>query len=284
MSFLLRFSFLLFIFVLSYPGEVKSFSQRLVKGNPSLYVSQELWKDIQDYLIPDDHPAKEKLDQIFSTSRALADKKSMVAAGFDFARPQRVTQIIVTRHPEMPGYIIKAYLDSTKYGHKGKPDYLFLIQRIVGARLAQERIHTHHYEHLLKVPEKWLYLLPDEPSPPSHYLRKLFILVEDDMNIVSARKNEKLWKSQHVTPELLDAFYTITTEVGLADSLRPDNCPFSKDGRVAFIDTQVFNVKPVKYHNLTPFLSAPMQAYWKELIKMRKSSVNCFHINHPQLD
>jgi hypothetical protein len=63
----------------------------------------------------------------------------------------------------------------------------------------------------------------------------MFILVEDDMNIFGKRKNEKLWKSQWVIKELLKAIYTVTTEISLSDSTKLDNCPFSRDGRVAFV-------------------------------------------------
>ena len=113
--------------------------------------------------------------------------------------------------------------------------------------------------------------LPDEPSPPPHCLRKLFLLLEDDMDIFSDHKNEKLWGSEWVTHELLDAFYTVTTELVLADSTKPANSPFSRDGKVAFVDTQHFYRKQMKYYKLTSYLSPSMRVYWENLIENGKN-------------
>lgn len=161
-----------------------------IRENPSLYLSDEVWEDVQDYLIPDHHPIKRKLDRIFSRSRALMDQRTMVASGFDFAHLQPCTSIVVTRHFELPGYVIKAYLDAVNIDNE--VEYDCLVKRIQGSRLIRESIKKHDYEHLLKVPEKWLYLLPDKPSPLKGYLRKMFILVEDDMDIYDDKKSEKL--------------------------------------------------------------------------------------------
>ena len=234
---------------------------------PSTYVSREVWMAVQEYLMPDDHPIRKKLDQIFSSTRALSDAKSMKIAGFDRAKPQPHTGIIVTRHPELPGYVIKAYRDDCEL-FDGRPEYHFWIKRARGARKIQAFITAHKYDHYFKVPKKWIYLLPDEPSPPSKYLRKNFILVAEDMDIYGDKKTKQLWGSDRVTKDLLDAFYNITTELGLADCAKPANCPFSRDGRIAFVDTQISNNRGyVKYDRLTPYLSSPMRDYWKKLTK-----------------
>ena len=245
---------------------IQAEQERPPNENPSIYVSKEVWEQVRDYLMPNDHPIKEKLDQIFLRSRALVDKKSMKAAGFAAAKPQHHTQIIVTRHPELKGYVIKAYRDDQDY-HSGKPEHYFWIKRAIGAQLIQESITAHKYEHLFKVPKKWIYVLPDNPPPSPNYLRKMFILVEEDMELMDNKRNKKIWGSKWITQELLQALYTIATELGLFDCTKPSNCPFSIDGRVAFIDTQSFHKKRVKYHNLTPYLSPSMRSFWEELIK-----------------
>lgn len=247
--------------------ELEAIQKHIASLYASKYVNKDVSDSVKEYMMPDDHPMKDKMDHIFFSSRALADHKSMKVAGFDKAKPQSHTGIIVTRHPDLPLYVIKAYLDESDY-HDGKPEHLFWIKRARGARKVQRSITTHHYEHLFKVPKKWIYLLPDEPSPPSDYLRKNFILVEEDMEIYDDKTNENMWGSNRVTTELLDAMYTITTELGLADCAKPDNCPFSFDGRVAFIDTQRLNDRGfVKFDRLTPFLSRPMRDYWNALTK-----------------
>ncbi len=274
---LFRPFFLLLSLTLVCIQKVEADPQRLIKNNPSRYLSNEVWEQVQEYLLPEDHPTKGILDRIFSSSRALANEEAMLEAGFYPVKPQHFTKIVVTRHPELPGYIIKAYLDNITPRYN-KPDYFYLMKRAQGARLIQQSITAHHYEHLFKVPQKWLYLLPDHPLPSKSYRqqRKMFILIENDMDIVSDQKNEKLWKSSRVTTELLDAMYVITTELCLSDSTKPANCPFSRDGKVAFVDTQVFLTSQMKYDKLTPYLSPSMQAYWKKLIKMKGNIISEF--------
>lgn len=269
MLFLSRQIFLIVGFMLIFTDAMRADQEALV--NSSIYVSDGVWAGVKDYLIPNEHPIKGTLDQIFSRSRALSDKESMVAAGFAPAVTQKHTGIIVTRHPELQGYVIKAYLDKEPY-HDGKPEHHFWIKRVKGAQLVRASIAAHHYESIFKVPKKWIYLLPDEPSPPHRYLRKMFILVEEDMDLLDDKTNEQVWGSRWVTEDLLDALFTLTTEVGLADCTKPQNCPFSIDGKVAFIDTQTFNTDYVKYQRLTPFLSSPMRDYWKKITKGKKNT------------
>src|SRR5437868_3403573 len=108
----IKFMFILFSLILIHVQKIEA--QQL--NNPSIYLQDKTWIEIQDFLLPNDHPVKEKLDQICFTSRAFADKESVIAAGFNSTQLQGCTQIVVTRHPELPGYIIKAYLDSTPLG------------------------------------------------------------------------------------------------------------------------------------------------------------------------
>lgn len=175
MLFLSRQLFLVVGFMLILRAVLGANQEELV--NSSIYFNDEVWAGVKDYLIANEHPIKEILDQIFSRSRALSDMESMATARFAPAVTQKHTGIIVTRHPELKGYVIKAYLDKEPY-HDGKPEHHFWIKRVKGAQLVREFIAAHHYESIFKVPKKWIYLLPDEPSPPHHYLRKMFILVE----------------------------------------------------------------------------------------------------------
>lgn len=248
---------------------IEADQKRLADVNPSRYVSQDVWNEVKEYLIANNHPIKKTLDRIFSNSRVLYDLESMRGAGFDALPPQHQTQMIVAKHPDLQGYVIKAYLDEQDY-YKGMPEYEYWIKRVKGAELIRESINAHKYDHFFKVPKKWLYLLPDDPSPPSTYLRKMFILVVEDMELFDNNTNENLWGSEWVTEDLLDALYTITTELGLLDSARPENCSFSIDGKGAFVDTELYHKSRVKYFRLTPYLSPSMQKYWKKITKNKK--------------
>lgn len=223
-------------------------------------------QEIEPYLIAETNPAKKILDEIVATcsTNVFYDMKSMCAAGFDFAEPQHKTGIIVTRHPKLPGIIIKAYLDVQEY-YEGKPEYYYWIKRVQGANLIREAIKKYNYEHLLKVPRKWIYELPNNTYTVFPTKRKRFILVEDDMDILDDKENKARWGSPFATKELLLALHTIITEFRFKDCAKPANCPFSKDGRVALVDTQSFYKRSVGYYKLTPYLTPEMQKYWKSL-------------------
>lgn len=223
---------------------------------------------LTSYLLPEEHPAKRVLDELLAQDNGLTfyDISTMTQRGFDFAVPQPKTGIIVTRHPLLPGLVIKAYLDTQEY-YDGKSEKYYWLKRVEGANLIRDAIKKYHYEHLLKVPRKWIYKLPEAPEtdlPPNCY-RKRYILVEDDMNILSESENLARWSSPHATKELLAAMHRIITEYRFRDLAKPANCPFCHDGRVAFVDTQSFYKKTVGYYKLTPYLTKEMQKYWKSM-------------------
>ena len=62
----------------------------------------------------------------------------------------------------------------------------------------------------------------------------------------------------------------MATRLGLKDCTKIANCPFSKDGRVAFVDTQTFNKPPVRYYKLIPYLTTKKREYWKKLNSKEK--------------
>lgn len=221
---------------------------------------------VAPYLLPPDSPVKPILDQIFSSSRVLLSLETMKAAGFSPVKPRKFTHLIVTKHPALPGYVIKAYLDSQRY-YKKMTEYEIWIKRIQGAQSIQNLINNQGWNHLFKVPQKWIYELPKKPAAPSEFIPKYYILVEEDMELVSQEKNAKVWKSHFVTTELLNSLYVILKTLGLKDCIKTHNIPFSRDGRIAFIDTQTFNEWPVKYKILGKELSKPNATYWKQLTK-----------------
>jgi hypothetical protein len=265
MLFFFRKMVILTTLIFLWNNGVEAAQIKLAKHNPSKYVRTDVWRQVEKYLIPDDHPIKKKLDRIFSSSRVLQNMETMEAADFICLPPQHQTQMIVAKHPELPGYVLKLYLDKQKY-YRGKPEYHHWLVRIKGARLIRKYLQRSQYGALFKVPKKWLYLLPDEPSPPAHYLRKKFILVAEDMRLYDEKTNEALWGDERVTEDFLKALYKITTTLGLRDSAKPSNCQFSIDGKAAFIDTEVYNRSDgVRYRKLTPFLSESMKVFWYKI-------------------
>jgi hypothetical protein len=231
--------------------------------------SRTVLQEVSPYLIPENHPAKKKLDKIFSKSRALATMNSMKRAGFDASPPRKYTHLVIARHPKLKGLVIKAYLDSQRYPGN-KPEHVYWLLRVKGSLLLRESIQAHQWEHLFKVPKKWIYELPAKPRPPATMLRKYFILVEEDMDLCSHEENLERWKNETVaTKSFLKKFFILLNEIGLADCAKPDNSAFSVDGRVAFIDTQTFH-EIVAYEKMVPFLPESMKDYWKQLVKKKE--------------
>ena len=211
--------------------------------------------------LPKNHPVHRKLDQLFAKERPLLSLKTLRRAGFQKARPRKFTHLIVTRHPEIPGYIFKLYLDAQRFPH-GEAENNFWKRRIQGAKKIRRLIAKKRWEKIFKVPRKWIYKTPTN-GIDSDYPIKLTLLVEEDMDLLSPQKNQKRWKK--ISPQKLRALHTILTKIGLRDCAKPDNIPFSRDGKIAFIDTQTHGEKSIAYKKLLPFLNPPMQTYWKKL-------------------
>lgn len=228
--------------------------------------SAETQAAVAPYLLPEDHPIKPDLDRIFSASRVIFNVKTLAKAGFDKSKPREFSKVVVTKHSELPGYVFKLYLDTQK-PHKGKPEHHYWILRITGAQKIQQEITKQGWENSFKVPKKWIYALPEDPSPPEGYYTKHYILVEEDMDILSNDKNKKMWGSKTVTRPLLSNLFYILKTIGLIDCAKPANIPFGRDGRIAFIDTQSHGVEKMRYKGLTGYLSSSNQRYWGSLKK-----------------
>lgn len=214
------------------------------------------------YLLPKNHSIKPFLDRLFSSSRVIHNLDTLKEAGFVYSKPRKVTKLIIATHPELPGYIFKLYLDAQRYC-RNKPETFFWRLRVEGAQKVQMAIDAHHLHDYVKVPKKWIYKLPAEPKPPKGYMPKQTILVEEDMQLLSKEDNEKHWQSSEVSFAQLYAVFTVLSEAGLSDCAKPDNIPFSIDGRISFIDTQTHGEK-VPYHRLNSWLSPENQDLWKK--------------------
>lgn len=228
--------------------------------NPN--VSEELWNTLAPYFLPERFPEKAALDYIFSLRRVLSSHKSMQKSGF-IVLTNPNDKIVVARHPYLKGYLIKAYTDQMEL-----PDWYWWKKRIDGIHVIREHITLYGYEGIMKAPRKWIYPVPPIPMPKAGApYPKNFILVVEEMDILDAKKNKKAYRSR-MTPEILDAFYTMLTSLKLIDSVYADNTPFCKDGRLAFVDSEhsLCTNRPVPLIVVKDYLSPTMQAYWEYLM------------------
>lgn len=214
------------------------------------------------FLIPLSHPIKPILDAIFSQSRAIADEKALGEAGFQILYSQESSFIRVARHPALPGYLFKIYLDNEIRIKGGKPGWYWLKERCEGAKKIRRLIKKKGLRHFV-VPEKWIYPLPLFPSSSGPIFQPI-VLVVTDMNLVTREETKWAWKNL-ATVEVLDELYTILSH-GYGSFFLTGNIPYSRVGQFALIDTEypkrVINLKKVK-----GYLSEEMGAYWEFLIK-----------------
>lgn len=229
-------------------------------------LSDDVWRSIKRYLLPADHPIKAKLDKLFTKRRATKNMRSLIKAGFRKAQPQRWTRVIVTTHPKFRGYIFKIYLDN-QHLRSNRPEYRCFLSRCRGAEILRTAIDARHWNHLFKVPQKWIYPLPPHPIAEEELFPKYTILVEEDMELYPQEMSDRLWQSELVTPRTLDALFYLLQKLGFWDCAKPENVPFSKDGRIAFVDTDMSSRWPIAFHNLFRVLSPEMLAHWKALIR-----------------
>jgi hypothetical protein len=228
----------------------------------SLAVSEEIWDLIEPYLLPDDHPIKTKMDNLFADPHLLDSEKTLKRRGFDLSKSQKqLNHVKVASHKKLKNYLIKTYTNDQIAFEECFP----LVIRVVKAQLVQAALDRLHYNGLFKVPKKWIYLLPHASQIP--HQRKCVLVVED-MKLHSEKANQSLWKNpRQVTLEKLFALYTLLSQEGLMGSIYIDNIPFALDGKIAIIDTEHVHVWPVKYRKLTKRLPKELQNDWINLIE-----------------
>jgi len=266
---------LFFLLCIGFGGKVFDVSngssliaKQVVPATPyqrSPHVSEKVWDKVQPYLLPLNHPVKPELDRIFSEYRATSSHSAMTNAGFSFKLPRGDRRVTVAKHREIKGHLLKTYLDTQNVKQK---EWKIWIHRIKGAKCIQASIERHRYKHIMKTPKKWIYPLPPTPLEGEGHFRQNFVLVVENMRILSTEKNKnKYYKA--LNKEKLDALYVLITENLLIDSVYIDNIPFCKDGKIAFIDTEHYLTKerPLKLHRMAKHFSPTMQDYWKKVLE-----------------
>lgn len=222
-------------------------------------ISEAIWQDAQPYLLPYDHPIRTKLDKLFKEARVIENTESLKAAGFTTSKPGKWSKTVVSKHKHIKGYYFKFFTDNRK-----EDDYPILKKRVVASHCVQAAIDRHGFQKLLKVPQKWLYPLPEKPDPISTKHKKSFILIAEDCHILSSKDNKSYWR-QFENKEQLTALYIILQEEGLLDSIYPFNIPFNHQGQICFIDLEFHHDWPVPFNNLSSSLSSDMRAHWRAL-------------------
>jgi len=221
---------------------------------------------IRPYLIPSNHPMKPRLDGIFLQSYATANSKAFRDAGFITIDTGPRSFIHVARHPLLPGYLVKAYLDTEKRKKYNKASWEWLVLRCEGAYQIRSVIQKYKIKHFV-VAKKWIYPIPlvyDSSHKEVRCRHHLALLLVTDMNLVPNSRNYYAWY-HYITTEHLNELYTIISHAK-GSSYRPDNISYNKVGKFAFIDTE-YPSKGPDFISIRKYLSPEMQNYWSHLIR-----------------
>lgn len=228
--------------------------------NPLL--NEEMRNAIQPYLLSLKHPMKPMLDEIFNQSRAIENEEAFENAGFD-----SISKFMrVAKHPLLPGYLLKVFLDSEhRLNQVKRPGWLRLVDRCEGAMFIRKLIKKEKIQHFV-VPDKKIYPLPPEPIPrllPGKE-QQLAVLLVTDMDLAEHELSREAWKTK-ITPEHLEELYTIISH-GYASTYLATNIAYTNNGKFACIDTE-FPQRKLNFDKVRHYLSEEMCVYWDELVK-----------------
>lgn len=233
-----------------------------VDPSATLFTLNE-WSQVAPYLLPETHPVKPVLDQIFSGERAICTQDTMKAAGFHIITEGHWSDTIIATHGGADGYFFKFFTEDQAHIDEVKR----LLARIKGAILAQNIVDKHQWNKLFKVPRKWLYILPEDPDPAFGIPSKRVVLVAEDMRLLSKDASYAKWRNPNFDKKLFKAVFQVLTEGGFSDSSYAFNLPFAKDGRIALIDNDKHNKRPIPFHTLFRYLHPSVKTYAEKLME-----------------
>lgn len=231
-----------------------------IQNNPC--IEENIRIKIEPHLLPLDHPMHASLEEIFKKSRAIRDEEAFAQAGFKTLFVQKDSLIRVAQHDSLPGYLLKIYLDNEKGKVDGRPGWLSLTNRCIGAANIRSLIQRKNFRHFV-VPDKFIYPLPPNPPPKKRFQQ--VILIVTDMNIYNREESEVFWKTVP-TKAHIDELYSITSH-GYGSIVIAKNIPYTKSGKFSCIDTEKPIKKVPRYDKIKSYLSPEMQVYWDKLVK-----------------
>jgi len=153
-------------------------------------------------------------------------------AGFSVIRRKRDTTIMVGRYKGIDDFLFKKYNAHAKSLEDQLENY---STRVAGAQALRAFIEQHQLRHIT-VPRKWRYELPPEFGKAHRkYVESSYVLIVERLDVLSETKNEKAYRD--IDKDVLKDLCTVLFRFRGLDSTAK-NMPFTKDGQIAFIDTE----------------------------------------------
>ncbi len=250
-------SFLLSTLLLLQPLEADTDSWEIPPG-----ISLSIAKKIAPYTFRPSHPDYETIQNIFTQSRAIENKRAFKAAGFNLIASKRL--LIGGVHPSCPHLFIKAYPDSVR-----KDPLNSFLTRAKTARKMQKIITDYNITHV-KVPEKYIYVLPKDPKPENGKGKKI-LLVETYLPGIGIQATKAAWTDEATwTEAMIDDLYLLLSHQSLYDCAYR-NFQFSADKKTIILFDLETPVKTLGDFNrmLANRLPKKWRKRWDKLVRKK---------------
>ena len=230
--------------------EAKGASSREGKGSsdfssPEKYLFKPNSKDLPIF------------ERIFSNPHLFDSPEEMKAAGFKVNSRVHL-ELMVSTHPELKKYIFKKYTNKIPQDEQ----LAKYIHRINGARTIAKTLKKYQIQHLI-VPKKGLY-----PLPPQ-FGENTYVVVAEYLDICTGddhRSGENGQCYYNIPKEVLRELILVMHALGGCDAW-PRNQPFTRQGQIAFVDTEHVGEKERHFaRHIIPRLNPKMQQYATNLL------------------
>ena len=168
------------------------------------------------------------LDGLFHRWPAFESSKDWRKAGFQVLRDKE-DKILVVSHEAAPRYLFKKYSSSDSRSPKEQLEKY--QSRVEGAALLRSHIANNALRHVV-VPHKWLCALPTESGAKG---KSPHVVIVDRHRILDAEESAQRYR--HIDAEAARELCTILFAFRRLD-FTARNAPFTRDGKVSFIDTE----------------------------------------------
>lgn len=237
-------------------GEKISFTQTRQKHS-----SSSLSSSIKEFSFQPSDEEEILLESLFTDPDLFESPEKMKEAGFIVNRRVH-EELMVATHPLLKKYIFKKY--TNKIPHEVQ--LAKYIHRINGARIIETHLTKYKFKHLV-VPKKWIYPLP------SHYGEESYLVVAEYLPICKGddhRSGENGQRYYNMSKEVLKELIYLMHKLGGCDAW-PRNQPFTKDGKIAFVDTEHVGEKKRHFaRHIIPRLNPDLQKYANGLLRKLK--------------
>lgn len=225
-------------------------SERLEIIRP--YAEQE---SIDEWLLPKKHPLHKRLKKLFSDRAIFDSPQALQEAGFDVNKRVH-KKLMVFTHPDVPEYIFKKFQNGVLRSEQLEK----YIIRLKGAKAVRDAIKDLALTSIV-VPNKWLFRLPNA--------RKEYVVVAQRFDICAGDDDpdgENVHRYRTMSYKTLKELCMIMNALGGCDAW-PRNQPFTKQGKIAFIDTEHVGHKEAHFaKHILPLLDEQMQAYAQKIL------------------